>query len=144
MIPVDAAVLILWLALLIKNTAAVMPLFILAINATLFHFIDSGFVLHCITAALCFTLAQTNYNIPLKLRYALLASGCVYWVGALDELLYNHLVSCQGVYYDVMPYLVLSLNAYIAAVISLDTGGRSFVGIADKLRNLVNGRIIRL
>jgi hypothetical protein len=59
-------------------------------------------------------------------------------------MLYNHIVSYQGVYYDVMPYLVLSLNAYIAAVISLDTGGRSFVGIADKLRNLVNGRIIRL
>ena len=132
MIPVDTVVLILWVALLFKNTAAAMPLFILAINATLFHFIDSGFVLHCITATLCFTFAQTKLNICANLRYALLASGCVYWVGALDEMLYNHLVSYQGVYYDVMPYLVLSLNAYIAAIISLDRGGRRIVGISAR------------
>ena len=144
MTPTDIAVMVLWLLLMFKNAAAIVPLVILIIGALLFHFIDSGFVLHCITASLCFTFAQTKLNICAKLRYALLASGCVYWIGALDEMLYNHMVNYSGVYYDVMPYLVLSLNAYIAAVISLDKGGRGIVGVAHKLRSLVNRCIIRL
>jgi hypothetical protein len=141
---IDWALMLLWLALIFKNAAALLPLFILAANCAFIIYGVNEFIMLCVVSALYFTFAQTKLNIPLKLRYALLASGCVYWVGALDELLYNHLVSYQGVYYDVMPYLVLSLNAYIAAVISLDRGGRGIVGIADKLRNLVNGRIIRL
>ena len=144
MTPTDLVVLILWVALLLKNIAALLPLIILIVGAIAFHFIDSGFVLHCITATLCFTLAQTNYNIPLKLRYALLASGCIYWLGALDELLYNHLVTYSGVYYDVMPYLVIALNAYIAAVISLDTGGRGIVGISARWLRLAVYRLAGL
>jgi hypothetical protein len=129
---VDLLLLALWVVLILKNTAALLPLLILSGYSISNNFIGYDFFTMCITATLCFTFAQTKLNIPLKLRYALLASGCVYWVGALDELLYNHIVTYSGVYYDVMPYLVLSLNAYIAAVISLDRGGRGIVGISAR------------
>jgi hypothetical protein len=129
MITIEWALLALWVALLFKSIAAFVPLIILLLNAALIHFIKHDFLSLCVIATLCFTFAQTKLNICAKLRYALLASGCVYWVGALDEMLYNHIVSYQGVYYDVMPYLVLSLNAYIAAIISLDRGGRGIVGL---------------
>jgi hypothetical protein len=141
---IDWVLIALWLALLFKNIAALLPLFILSINCIFIRYDVSEFATLCVVATLCFTFAQTKLNIPLKLRYALLASGCVYWVGALDELLYNHLVSYQGVYYDVMPYLVLSLNAYIAAVISLDTGGRGIVGISARWLRLAVYRFARL
>ena len=121
-----------------------MPLIILAISAALFHFIKHDFVNLCITATLCFTFAQTKLNICAQLRYALLASGCVYWLGALDEMLYNHIVIYHGVYYDVMPYLVLSLNAYIAAIISLDCGGRGIVGMVARWLRLAVNRMARL
>ena len=132
MITIEWVLLALWVALLFKNIAAIVPLLLLIFGALLVKFLANDFLSLCVIATLCFTLAQTNYNIPLKLRYALLASGCVYWLGALDEMLYNHLVTYSGVYYDVMPYLVIALNAYIAAIISLDRGGRGIVGISAR------------
>lgn len=144
MITIEYVLLALWLALVFKNTAALVPLAILFASSILYHFIDSGFALHCITATICFTFAQSNFKICAKLRCALLASGCAYWIGALDEMLYNHIVSCRGAYYDVMPYLVLSLNAYIAAIISLDTGGRGIVGVSARWLRLAVDRMARL
>ena len=143
MTSIDWALLLLWALVAIRNPAALLPLFILLLDCFNYSAFDTDFPRYCL-AALCYIhAAQININISSQLRYAFFAFACIYWVGAIDELLYNQIDSYQGVYYDVMPYLVIALNAYIAVLLFRD-GGRTFVGIIDALRRLVNHRPARL
>lgn len=135
---VDYALALTWLALSLKNKAALLPLTVLFFDCFLYlHFDD--LYRHGAVAALCF-IAAILIKTPLYLRAPLLASGSIYWVGALDELLYTYL-SVTTAYYEVMPYLVIMLNAYIALVL-FQGGGLNCARIAGRLSRLVNsGRI---
>lgn len=139
----DYAIAALWLLLCVRNTAALLPLFIHAIFTLCFFLFDGNFPIFCITAIACIHAAQININISSQLRYAFLASACVYWLGAIDELLYNQIDTYQGVYFDVMPYFVIALNAYIASLLFRD-GGRNIVGIIADLRSLARNCLHRL
>jgi hypothetical protein len=139
----DYAIAVLWLLLCVRNTAAILPLFIHCLFMLCFFLFHSNFPIFCITSIALIQAAKININISSELRYAFLVLASVYWLGAIDELLYNQLYSYQGVYYDVMPYLVIALNAYIASLLFRD-GGRNFVRIIDSLRRLVNHRLARL
>jgi hypothetical protein len=140
---IDLVLLALWLVLLTINRAALLPLIVLAIDNFTFYGFTEEFPRLCITAISCVILAQTNLNINHKLRYALLASGCIYWLGAIDDLLYTYITSYEGIYYNVMPYAVITLNAYIAALLFTDRE-RNLAGITHSLRCIVNYCAARL
>lgn len=143
MTPIDLALAALWLALSICSRAALLPLFILSIDCLGFALFQIDFHRYCITALTYFLASQINITIPSSLRYALLGGGLLYFVGAIDDMLYQSL-QVSTVYYDVMPYLVIVLNAYIAALLFSD-GGRNIDGITDALRRaIVNRRRLRL
>ena len=135
--PADPAILLLWLLLLIRNNAALLPLFIHCLFILCFNLFDSNFPIFCITSIALFQVAQVNINISSQLRHAFWLLGCVYLLGAIDELLYYHVISYTGVYLGFMPYIIIAINAYIAAVIFND-GGRNIVGILSAMRSLVN------
>ena len=120
-----------------------MPLFILCVDLISYEIFISDFPRFCIVALCYILLARTSFTISIRLRYALFAFGCVYWVGAFDNMLYNHSVNYIGIYYSFMPYLVISLNAYIAAMLYTDGGG-NLARIAHAVRSLVNSRLARL
>ena len=141
--PADPAILLLWLLLLIRNNAALLPLFIHCLFILCFNLFDSNFPIFCITSIALFQVAQVNINISSQLRHAFWLLGCVYLLGAIDELLYYHVISYTGVYLGFMPYIIIAINAYIAAVIFND-GGRNIVGILSALRSLVNNCRVRL
>ena len=141
--PADPAIFLLWLLLLIRNNAALLPLFIHCLFIFCFNLFDSNFPIFCITSIALFQVAQVNINISSQLRHALWLLGCVYLLGAIDELLYYHVISYTGVYLGFMPYIIIAINAYIAAVIFKD-GGRNIVGIISALRSLVNNCRVRL
>jgi hypothetical protein len=130
-------------ALTLRNTAALLPLFILLADIALVNIFHDNFPRYCLTAMIYFLVAQTNCNISEKLRYAFLSFAALYWVSAFDEMLYNHIDTYNGHFYAVMPYLVIALNAYIAAVLFMD-GGRGIVGAINGLRGSVINRIARL
>jgi len=143
MTPIDFAIIALWLALSICSRAALLPLFILAVDCLGFAIFHLDFHRYCITALTYFLASQINITIPSSLRYALLSGGLLYFVGAIDDMLYQSL-QVSTVYFDVMPYLVIVLNAYIAALLFSD-GGRNIVGITDAIRRaIVNRRRLRL
>lgn len=141
--PADPAIFLLWLLLLIRNNAALLPLFIHCLFIFCFNLFDSNFPIFCITSIALFQVAQVNINISSQLRHALWLLGCIYLLGAIDELLYYHVISYTGVYLGFMPYIIIAINAYIAAVIFKD-GGRNIVGIISALRSLVNNCRVRL
>lgn len=128
--PVDYVLLFVWIALLFRSLQALVPLTALAVFHLCFAVFDSDFPILTITAAACFALAQVDIRISSDLRYAYLASGSLYWLGSLDELLYQNW-QVTSVYFNLMPYLLIFLNAYIAAVIFRD-GGPNIVGLLSK------------
>lgn len=140
---IDYALLTMWLALFAVSKAAILPLFVLCIDLFCYQIFTSDFPRYCITSLTCFNAATVNFTVPEKLRYALLASGAVYWCGAIDELLYNQLHGYQGFYYAVIPWLVILLNTYIAALIFMD-GGHNFDRVIGRIRRVVNRRAIGL
>ena len=131
MSPIDYAHFTLWAVVLIFNRAAIVPLFILCIFALCFAWLDSSFAINIITAIAYFQLAPININIKSDIRYALLAFGGIYLLGAVDELLYYQL-DISTVYYIYMPFIVIALNAYIAALLMRD-GRRLDVGFFSAL-----------
>lgn len=131
-----------WALLSVVNLAALLPLFSLSVFAVCFQLFNDNFPTCCITAITYIELAKININISSQLRYAFLAMAGLYWCGAIDELLYNQVHDYLGVYYDVMPYLVIALNAYIAALLFKD-GGRNIVGILTYLRSLARNCLHR-
>ena len=141
--PADPAIFLLWLLLLIRNNAALLPLFIHCLFIFCFNLFDSNFPIFCITSIALFQVAQVNINISSQLRHALWLLGCIYLLGAIDELLYYHVISYTGVYLGFMPCIIIAINAYIAAVIFKD-GGRNIVGILSAVRSLVNNCRVRL
>lgn len=139
--PVDYVLFFVWVALLFRSMQALVPLIALAVFHLCFDIFHSDFPILTITAAACFALAQVDIRISSDLRYAYLASGSLYWLGALDELVYQnwHVVS---VYFNLMPYLLIFLNAYIAAVIFRD-GGTNIVGLLSKFYRLLTNAFSR-
>ena len=140
---IELVLVCLWLSIAIINKAALLPLFILCVDILCFQIFLTDFPHYCIVALCYILLARTSFTISIRLRYALFAFGCVYWVGAFDNMLYNHSVNYIGIYYSFMPYLVISLNAYIAAMLYTDGGG-NLARIAHAVRSLVNSRLARL
>jgi len=140
MIAIDYALAALWLALSLRNKAALLPLLVLLIDCWIYAPLPD-IARHSIIASLCFILSIIRCT-PDYLRNPLLAAGSLYWVGSADELLYTYL-DVSTVYYDVMPYLVIMLNAYIAMVL-FQGGGLNFARIAGRLSRLVNSRRIGL
>lgn len=138
----SAAIMLLWLLLLIRNNAAILPLFIHCIFLLCFNLFHSNFPIFCITAIALFQAAQINISISSHLRYALWLLGCIYLLGAVDELLYNQVDSYLGVYLSFMPYIIIAIDAYIAAVIFKD-GGRDIDGIIDGIRALARRCLYR-
>lgn len=134
MIAIDYALAFLWLVLTIKNRAALLPLFVLLVDCALYNPLPD-LHRHATIAALCWLFSATALT-PNYLRNPLLASGSLYWVGAFDELLYTYF-DLSTVYYDVMPYLVIILNSYIALVL-LQGGGLNSAGTAGRFSRLVN------
>lgn len=134
---VDWALVILWLALSIRNRAALVPLVVLCIDLLLYQYTFSDMHRMIISAAFCFVVSTSRYT-PDYLRGALLATGSACWVGALDEMLYTYM-DVTTFYYDVMPYLIITINAYIAAVL-FSKGGwhigntRGFSRLANRSR----------
>jgi hypothetical protein len=139
----SAVILALWLLLLIRNNAAILPLFIHCIFLICFNLFNANFPIFCITSIALFQAAQININISSELRYALWLLGCIYLLGAIDELLYYHVISYAGVYLSFMPYIIIAIDSYIAAVIFKD-GGRNIAGILSSVRSLVNNWRFRL
>ena len=140
MIAIDYALAALWLALSLRNKAALLPLLVLLIDCWIYAPLPD-IARHSIIASLCFILSIIRCT-PDYLRNPLLAAGSLCWVGASDELLYTYF-DVSTVYYDVMPYLVIMLNAYIAMVL-FQGGGLNFARIAGRLSRLVNSRRIGL
>ena len=140
MIAIDYALAALWLALSLRNKAALLPLLVLLIDCFIYAPLPD-ITRHSIIASFCFALSITRCT-PDYLRNPLLAAGSLYWVGSADELLYTYL-DVSTVYYDVMPYLVITLNAYIAMIL-FQGGGLNFAGITGRLSRLVNSRRIGL
>ena len=140
---IDLLLIVLWLSIALVNRAALLPLFILCADLFCYQLFLSDFPRFCITA-LCYLLAaQSSFQLSDKIRCALLAFAVLYWLGAVDNLLYNHIVTYEGVYYSVMPYAVIMLNAYIAALLFTD-GGRNIVGFLAAIRRIVNNCAVRL
>lgn len=139
----DCAMFLFWALLCVFNTAALLPLFSLSVFAICFSLFDANFPIFCVTAITYIELAKVNINISSQLRYAFLAMAGLYWCGAIDELLYNQIYDYAGVYYDVMPYFVIAINAYIAALLYKD-GGRNIVGIIARLRSLARNCLHRI
>ena len=131
-----------WALLSLRNTAALLPLFSLSVFAVCFYLFDSNFPIYCITALVYIELAKININISSQLRYAFLATAGVYWCGAIDELLYNQIHNYGDLYFDVMPKIIILLNAYIAMLIYKD-GGRNIVGVFAQLRSLAHNCLYR-
>lgn len=128
---------------MIRNNAALLPLFVHCIFLLCFSLFSTNFPIFCITAIALFQSSQININISSQLRYALWLLGCVYLLGAIDDLLYYHVISYHGFYFSFMPYIIIAINAYIAAVIFKD-GGRSFAGFISAMRGIVNNWRFRL
>lgn len=140
MIATDYAVMLIFAALMLINPAALLPLFILCFDIFMINIFDTDFPRYCVTALMYAEAAKLNIHMPAKLRHAFLGFASLYWVCALDEMLYNHIDTYQGHFYAVMPYLVIALNAYIASVLLMD-GGRTIVGTLDRWRCSVINRI---
>lgn len=140
---IDLLLIALWLSIALVNRAALLPLFVLLVDLVCYELFLSDFPRYCITS-LCYLLAaQSNLPITLKIRYAFFAFAVLYWIGAIDNIFYNHIVTYEGVYYSVMPYAVITLNAYIAALMFTD-GGRNIVGFFAAIRRIVNHCATRL
>lgn len=139
---VDAAITSLWLLLIIRSNAAILPLFIHCVFLICFNLFDANFPIFCITSIALFQAAQININISSQLRYALWALGCVYLLGAIDDLLYYHVISYSGFYFSNMPYIIIAIDAYIAAVIFKD-GGRTLDSIFNRLRAMARRCLYR-
>lgn len=139
----DCAMFVFWALLSLRNIAALLPLFSLCVFAVAFSLFNVNFPIFCITAITYIQLAQTNITISSELRYAFLAIACVYLAGAVDSLLYNQIHNYGDSYFDVMPKIIILLNAYIAAVIFKD-GGRNNVGFITRLRALAVNCLHRL
>ena len=139
---ISAAILVLWLLLLIRNNAALLPLFVHCLFIFCFSLFNSNFPVFCITSIALFQAAQLNINISSDLRYALWLLGCIYLLGAIDELLYYHVISYIGVYLSIMPYIIIVIDAYIAAVIFKD-GERNIAGFIDGIRALARSCLHR-
>ena len=140
MIAIDYALAALWLALSLRNKAALLPLLVLLVDCWIYAPLPD-IARHSVIASLCFILSIISCT-PDYLRNSLLAAGSIYWVGAADELLYTYL-DVSTVYYDAMPYLVIVLNAYIAMIL-FQGGGLNFARIAGGFSRLVNSRRIGL
>ena len=67
----DVAILFLWLLLLIRNNAALLPLFVHCLFILCFNLFDSNFPIFCIAAIALFQASQINIKISSDLRYAL-------------------------------------------------------------------------
>ncbi|MDP5205486.1 hypothetical protein ORI99_00275 [Alishewanella sp. SMS9] len=139
MTPIDYALAFLWLALTFRNSAALLPLFILSLDCYSYSVFISDFPRYCLTSAAYFLSAQVNIRIPSGLRYALLAGGAIYLTSAIDVALYEH-ADISTIYFDYMPYFVNALNAAMA-VLLMSAGGRGIVGI---ISGIVNNCIFRL
>lgn len=138
----DSAIFLLWLLLLIRNNAALLPLFVHCIFMLSFSLFNSNFPIFCITSIALYQSAQININISSQLRYAIWLLGCIYLLGAIDELLYYHVISYKGVYLSFMPYIIIAIDAYIAAVVFKD-GGRDIAGIINGMRALARRCLYR-
>jgi hypothetical protein len=119
-----------------------LPLFVHCLFIFCFSLFDSNFPIFCITSIALFQAAQLNINISSDLRYALWLLGCIYLLGAVDELLYYHVISYQGFYFSVMPYIIIAIDAYIAAVI-FKSGGRDIAGFINGIRALARNCLHR-
>lgn len=140
MIAIDYALAVLWLALSLRNKAALLPLIVLLVDCWIYAPLPD-IARHSVIASLCFILSIIRCT-PDYLRNPLLAAGSLYWVGAFDELLYTYF-DLSTVYYDVMQYLVIMLNAYIALVL-LQGGGLNSAWTTGGFSRLVNSRRIGL
>jgi len=119
MTTIDWVLVCIWLAISILNTAALVPLFVLVVNLIAFDLLDTGFSVNVTTSIAYFSLAPINIRISSSVRYALMAFGMVYLIGAVDDLLYSQF-AISTVYYPSMPYIVIALNAYIAVLLMRD------------------------
>jgi len=97
--------------------------------------VSDGIARCCLVASVYFAMSAVQCA-PHYLRNPLLAAGSIYWVGAFDELLYTYF-DLSTVYYDVMPHLVIMLNAYIALVL-IQGGGLNSAGTTGGFSRLVN------
>ena len=104
-----------------------MPLCVLCVHLFSFEMLDSAFAINIITSIAYYQLSTVNITISSDVRHAFLAFGSIYLLSAVDELLYYQL-DVSTVYFDYMPYFVVGLNAYIAALL-LVNGRRDNVGI---------------
>jgi hypothetical protein len=140
---IDLALLVMWCLIFLRNGFAIIPAIALLLDVFFTNIFNSDFPRYCMTALIYLELAQLKMHINPRLRYAFLALASVYYVSAADEMLYNHIDMYQGAFYDVMPHLVMALNAYVASVLFMD-GGRSIVGFFAGMRSVVISAVARL
>jgi hypothetical protein len=127
----DYALFALWALVIVFNRAAIVPLFILCVFTLSFCLLDSSFAINIITAIAYFQLAPVNIRLSSEIRHAMLAFGALYLLGAVDDLLYYQL-DISTAYHASMPYIVIALNAYIAALLMRDRR-RTNAGITSAL-----------
>ena len=140
MINIDFLLAALWLALIIRNKAAVLPLIALIIDCLLWVYLDG--IYRCLITACFYFVSSCIKWTPDYLRPSLLVAGSLYWLAAADEMVYD-ILAISTVYFDVMPYLIIAINAYIAAVL-FSQGGGQIVGLTKRPYRLVNRRWLGL
>ena len=131
MIAIDWLLLCGWLFIAVLNRAALVLLCILCVNLVSFELLDSSFAINIITAIAYFQLSPVNIRLSSEIRHAMLAFGAIYLLGAVDDLLYYQF-DISTAYHVSMPYIVIALDAYIAALLMRD-GRRTNVGIVSAL-----------
>ena len=142
MLSIDYVLLALWLALIIRTNAALLPLFILLIDLLCFSLFDNDFPRYCVVATACFQFAQLNINLSSSLRRALLLFGVLHFIGMIDAIIYNRFAVTTH-FYNIMPMLIIALNAYIAALLFVERG-RKYAGFTNRLRGFAYRCVFRL
>ena len=132
MTTIDYVLLALWAALIIRTNAALLPLFLLALDLLCFSIFDSDFPRYCVVAIACFQFAQLNINLSSSLRRALLLFGVLHFIGMIDAIIYNRF-AVTTYFYNIMPMLIIALNAYIAALLFVERA-RKYAGFSNRLR----------
>lgn len=138
----DLALLVVWAALSLYNSASLVMIFTLCLYTAIQAITDSNFPALLVSSALYFYFAQSNIKFLSTFRKAFIAFGVVYFIGAIDQAIYYHFD--YDTYFDRMqPYLITIINAYVLASL-IDGGGKQDAGLADYISATFHRWLARL
>ena len=101
------------------NRQALVVLSGMLLGELLFYFIDSWFWF-CIFAGLLYSANATVFiKLSSEIRHALVLIGLLYWIAAIDDLLFPAIATT---YYNSLGYIVGAVDLYVLLI--LLNGGR--------------------